>query len=135
MKTLELKHLAIAMANGQEVEYFDDERVILHMDLKIVELRDNDMTIANGEYQYDVSFDDVRLVCRPPSQLTQEIEHNGEKFVPCRKMISYGFHHSFWTLTDEFDYKILYAIDLEKLLEWHFDVFGLIEQELAIEKI
>jgi hypothetical protein len=74
-------------------------------------------------------------ILRPLSQLTQEIEHNGEKFVPAGKMITHGFHNSFWYELDKFDYRYLYAMDLEKLLEWHFDIYGLIENNLAIEKL
>jgi len=71
---LKLEHLAIAMVNNMLLQYFDDERELLHNDCKIVELREEEMTIANSEYQYDVKFDDVKIIARPLSDLTKEIE-------------------------------------------------------------
>lgn len=68
---------------------------------------------------------------RPLSDLTKEIEHNGERFFPASKMTTHGFHNDFWN-EDEFDYRYLYALDYQKLLSWHFDIFGLIELGLAI---
>ena len=47
---LTLEHLSMAMNNDFLLQYFDDERDILHNDCKIVELREEEMTIANGEY-------------------------------------------------------------------------------------
>jgi len=71
-------------------------------------------------------------ILRPLSQLNEEIEHNGERFEPYEKLGSKP------NLTD-------YSIDeininglsfglVTKLISWHFDVYGLIELGLAIEK-
>jgi hypothetical protein len=78
-------------------------------------------------------LEDIKPILRPLSDLTKEIEVNGEKFYPASKMITHGFHNPFWYEVDMFNYKYLFAYDLEKLLEWHFDVFGLIPQGLAID--
>lgn len=83
---LTLEHLAIAFANNQKVLYFDDERELQQI-CKIVELREDEMTISNGEYQYDVSFDDVKLVALPLSDLTKEIEVDGGKIVPIVQLL------------------------------------------------
>jgi len=87
---LKLEHLAIAMVNNMLLQYFDDERELLHNDCKIVELREEEMTIANSEYQYDVKFDDVKIIARPLSDLAKEIEVNGEKFVPIVELAKIG---------------------------------------------
>ena len=71
---LKLEHLAIAMVNNMLLQYFDDERELLHNDCKIVELREEEMTIANSEYQYDVKFDDVKIIARPLSDLAKLIK-------------------------------------------------------------
>jgi len=76
MKTLKLEHLAIAFANKQKVLYYDDERV-LNQVCNIVELREEEMTISNGEYQYDVSFDEVKLVLKQLSDLINNILDDG----------------------------------------------------------
>ncbi|WP_262246969.1 hypothetical protein [Parapedobacter soli] len=68
-------------------------------------------------------------ILRPLSQLTQEIECNGQKFVPSKAL-------SMWNL-EEITVQDIPHIPVnlyELLLKWHFDVFGLIEAGLAIEK-
>lgn len=128
---LELKHLTNAMVYNQKVFYFDDERE-LSLICKIIELRKEELTITNGEYQYDVLFDDIKIVCLPLSDLTKEIEHNGEKFVPLYRLIKEdkAFTNDFINV---FGYEELKVSVYELLLEWHFDVFGLIEKGLAVD--
>jgi hypothetical protein len=76
-----------------------------------------------------------KLILRPLSQLTQEIEHNGKKFVPKDLLISWniGIYNSDEGVNLYFD-EVCYQ-DIQNLLEWHFDIFGLIEKKLAIEKL
>ena len=165
MKKLSLKNLAIAFANNQKVLYFDDERE-LNQICRIVELREEEMTISNGEYQYDVEFDDIKIIVRPLSDLIKEIEVNGEKFVPFIKLakIEAGVHKSKTSIHIEDKGYAFYVEYLpswfglcfnkktnmfsrwddgegndsckndlrEKLFEWHFDLFGLIEKGLAV---
>ncbi len=84
-------------------------------------------------YSKQVFCSNIKPILRPLSDLTKEITHNGQTFVPSAKMITHGFHHSFWYEIDKFDYRYLYSYDLDKLIEWHFDVFKLIENNLAID--
>ena len=93
----------------------------------------------------------VKLVLRPLSDLTKEIEIDGEKFVPIDKILD---THSFISdihiskfrkfkiiqeqihiLKDikELGYKYCDYWFLQYLFEWHFDIFGLIEQDLAVD--
>jgi len=112
------------------LQYFDDERELLHNDCKIVELREEEMTIANSEYQYDVKFYDVNIIARPLSDLTKEIEVNGEKFVPQDKLPHLDLK---WLInSDNLILKTNYE-DVLKLLSWHFDIYNLIENGLAID--
>lgn len=87
---LEIKHLAIAFTNNWKVTYFDDERE-LNQVCNIVELREDECTISNGEYEYDVKFDDIKLLCFPISSLTKEITINDERFVPIKNL--FELHH------------------------------------------
>lgn len=72
---------------------------------------------------------------RPLSDLTKEIEVDGEKFVPSEilEILEYGQITNFYKaniggLTPRgFTYYIV-----EKLFKWHFDVFSLIEKGKAI---
>ena len=93
---------------------------------------------------YDLEF---KLHLRPLSDLTKEIEHNGEKFKPFDELSNFLYI----TEKDNFDTvlsarlwvetMILYRPDcltlpfnvVQKLFEWHFDVFGLIKDGLAID--
>ncbi len=78
---------------------------------------------------------EIKPILRPLSDLTEEIERNGKKFVPIN-----CFHRDFsQILKDELKVTngnlliefLPYGI-IVKLLEWHFDVFGLIDKGLAI---
>jgi hypothetical protein len=71
------------------------------------------------------------------SDLTKEIEHNGEKFVPIEFLSQYP------SLKLEDECKSIMSDNrwlnhcsyflVSYLFEWHFDVFGLIEDGLAID--
>lgn len=140
MERLSLKNLAIAFANNQKVLYFDDERELNHI-CRIVELGEEEMTISNGEYQYDVKFDDIKIIVRPFSDLTKAfetdtyeqtyIDYIAENF----KIEVKGNVIQQEVLLDAKLGHILkhkYTL-IEKLLEWHFDVFGLIKKGLAVD--
>ena len=87
----------------------------------------------------------IKPVLRPLSQLTQEIEHNGEKFVPIDKIKSMWGYETF-EYQGYINYAHYFKLEdnkpailhlpycfIELFLEWHFDIFGLIEKNLAIE--
>jgi hypothetical protein len=137
---VELKDLAIAFFNNQKVLYFDDERE-LNQICRIVELREEEMTISNGEYQYDVEFDDIKIIVKPLSDLTKAfetdtyeqtyIDYIAENF----KVEVKGNTIQQEVLLDAKLGHILkhqYSL-IEKLLEWNFDVFGLISKGLAVD--
>lgn len=64
-------------------------------------------------------------ILRPLSDLTKEIEVNGEKFVPNNWFGRKGLKLE--SIQDE-KFHIV-----QKLLQWHFDIYGLIENGLAID--
>jgi hypothetical protein len=122
-KKLTIEHLAIAMANNQKVRYYDEERC-KYFNCRITELRDSEMTIVSEDGEYEVYFYEVVLICHPLSGLTKEIEHNGERFVPIEIT---------GIIDWEYGYEKLPYWLIQKLFEWHFDVFGLIGSNLAID--
>ena len=71
------------------------------------------------------------------SDLTNPIEHNGEKFVPINEIVS----HSLSYYDDKEDALIsIYNYPeqmrwwtVQMLIEWHFDIAGLIEKNEAID--
>jgi hypothetical protein len=93
------------------------------------------LTITNGHGGMWLESCGFEPLLFPLSNLTKEIEVNGERFVP----IDYNAFKKSKQDIIEFQNKFLhykalkYGI-MERLLEWHFDVFGLIERGLAIDK-
>lgn len=86
----------------------------------------------------------AHLLLRPLSQLTQEITHNGETFVAIERLseiaepiltgqqfddICHNLHIPSWVSMGRMPSWVR-----ELLIEWHFDVFGLLENNLAIVK-
>lgn len=163
MKTLTLEHLDFT--NNSKVRLTRNP----HWDFKEVNLQDCELNFNSSDKQpylryKDVTFglDQVKIYRRPLSDLTKEIEHNGEKFVPMVELLKLA-HESYYkekigTRYQEIEFEqtpirakacfsFMATKDLElytlmpwnfptwitqKLLSWHFDIHGLIEQNLAI---
>ncbi len=85
-------------------------------------------------------------ILHPLSDLTKEIEHNGEKFVPIVKIkelfidgtedvLSQSIEAIEYFIENNFFSRIEYLpfILIQKLIDWHFDIAGLIEIGEAID--
>jgi hypothetical protein len=86
------------------------------------------------ERGHECYIDYCKLILRGLYCLTKNIDHNGERFIPLTKLEGlYG-----QTLnTDEANHLVQPItcepyILIRQLLEWHFDIFGLIEKGLAV---
>jgi hypothetical protein len=166
MKKLELKHLSAYLPYGLK-GMSKNETVFLLSTYP---------TMGGGiENRTIETFlnDGYKPILRPLSDLTKEIEHNGEKFVPIFEIgkllgfdyltpieideneIQYGWDSigmddsqgyvfgysnqlkTFGVWYDEQEGNPIYLSggydEIQKLLEWHFDIFGLIEAGLAID--
>jgi hypothetical protein len=108
-------------------------------------------------------LNEIKPYFRLLSDLTKEIEHNGEKFIPLYELnkmrgvttelsnyvfevVEDNWFQCTWSDNTEFSFEkntmSFYDITssgispqlemFQKLFEWHFDVFGLIEKGLAI---
>lgn len=135
MEKLKLKHMSIAFSNNQEVFYFDDERE-LNQICKIVELRQEELTISNREYQYDVLFDDIKLLLRPLSYLKKD-EYFDMYMDLCEEMETLSCEYLLEALINKTSYSI--GIHRMEILEnwmyrnqfdWRHD---LIKKGLAID--
>ena len=151
---LELKHLAPYLPYGLKI------KVENGIDNGVFELQPVMLTIQDHEgiNKFDkwfVQYESKPLL-RPLSDLTKEIEYNGERFIPIEKILSltiYGNKDTSYTWDSEilkiwdlnagdltlmeFDPQNIDALEyfiVQMLFEWHFDVFGLINQGLAIRK-
>lgn len=87
-----------------------------------------------GDYG-QASFEFSKLVLRPLSDLTKEIGHNGEKFVPIKELskidgefyLEYDENIYLRDLSNLNLFEVTRGLTLiNKLFEWHFDVFKLI---------
>lgn len=141
---LELKHLAPYLPYKLKtvnfnVAYLLDKPLISEM------IASNIMCFVDGSTE-------SKIVLRPLSDLTKEIEVNGEKFVPCNIFENLYLNDSKWgnnyigtgiigvnglmtnlcIMNNEIIGECHLAI-YQLLIEWHFDIFNLIENNLAID--
>jgi hypothetical protein len=133
MNKLTIEHLAPYLPYGVYVYHEDQESKT-----------DKVIGVYNNTIDFETwspvrpYLDEYKLVLRPLSDLTREIEHDGEKFVPSDywdhlingneiniELITMAEHHYN-------DYWLPYFVH-QKLFEWHFDVFDLIDKGLAID--
>ncbi len=120
--------------------------------LKVEKLNGNIVTMTTPFIDYCLK--ETKPILRPLSDLTKEIEHNGEKFKPVQWFRKHN-HWLSWALINseliggayDIEENKGWAFDTHnrktvqdmvfitnKLFEWHFDVFGLIPKGLAIKK-
>ena len=135
MEKLELKHLAPYLPHGLQIladVNYNFNGVI--MDQTVLELRG----ISGNKIQFFglggfYPMHQFKPAFRPLSDLTKEIEVDGEKFVPLHKLMDL-FEDFFLDFEDILKDPLneSYCI-VEKLHAWHFDTHGLIQKGLAID--
>lgn len=145
---LELKHWAAYLPYNVKVQSITTGTIFT-----LKGLNDRKHLTSWGDFCY-ASFDSAKLILHPLSDLTKEIEVNGKKFIPIDNLkqeflidyFVFGKHEIGWTgyidpkgnahfpiymgneILDECSY-----LFYQKLCEWHFDIFGLIDAGLAID--
>ena len=122
MKKLELNHLAPYLPYGLKYESDDYGNI-----------RMMDMSTDIGKFKRGL----YKPILRPLSDLTKEIEHNGENFVPNDKLHELTGIDELWMYISG-THAIFMKIDVanliyNKLLEWHINVFD-IPEHLYIDK-
>jgi len=84
-----------------------------------------------------VEINEFKPILRTLSDLIKEIQHNGEKFVPINTIkIFTDLNHFEYVerfIYDEETFGLLPYWVMELLLEWNFDIFGLIPHGLAVD--
>lgn len=169
---LELKHLAAYLPYSLKIQGQT------HGEIQEMTGLNSGVVMVNHDTKGWADFFDIKLILRPWSDLTKEIEHNGEKFTPLMELfmlihdyhlvqcnygnldysdnnvsyqiddewnhvisfekeeidLSYDKFEQRFALMKEWDVLDFYYIEMhEKLKEWHFDIYGLIESGLAID--
>jgi hypothetical protein len=131
---LELKHLAPYLPYGLKTKYILSDVIRLSSGQKD-ETRDSLLTPDNVKF----SLIYCKPILRPLSDLTKEIEFKGEKiqFNYLLKTVSYGYlglqPPDLKVIENRIRSGNLLFEDANRLFEYHFDVFGLIEEGLAID--
>lgn len=127
MEKLELKHLAPYLPYGLNIQIELDDGDIYSE--RIIGLDEELAIIESG----DCMIGNFKPIFHPLSRLTEEIEHDGEKFVPIQheELVGSDIVRDFSKGLIHYDL-IKYGV-IQKLFEWHFNVFDLPE-ELYIKK-
>ncbi|ASK29705.1 hypothetical protein CEY12_06125 [Chryseobacterium sp. T16E-39] len=94
--------------------------------------------ILNNNPYYEAKK--VKPILYPLDMLTQEIEHEGEKFIPLRKVLE-EYHFDLTKMDEKYILSFkeaLFEVDMsyktaQMLLSWHFNIFQLPE-DLYINK-
>lgn len=93
---------------------------------------------AKGTLVFNFSHELIKPILRPMSNLTKEITHNGETFIPIIELAKISFPKSsifhvngneVYCYNDHIDFDYVY---FDKLSEWMFDFRGLINENLAL---
>lgn len=141
---LEIKHLTPYLPYDLKVVFEADEHE--HTLVGLVNWSNEIMVLSPFNDYGRSNIKNCKPILRPLSDLTKEIDHNGEKFIPTELLDSEDYPIDFFV-----DTKYEYMVDwienyqeehhllffpwglINQLFEWHFDVFGLIEKGLAID--
>lgn len=104
---------------------------------QVIARHDANFSVSHSnQHHYFLNQDSIKPRLHPLSKLTEIIEHNGERFVPVKKLKNLDIINLELVDLDSINnwiYELPFLVIL-KLLEWHFDIFGLIKEGKAIEK-
>jgi len=89
----------------------------------------SEIDIDCGYYPYYAN--NSKPILRNLSDLTKEIEHGGEKFVPINKLPIIG--NECMSIIDDIYSGWIRWSEIQKLIEWKFDIANLIEKGEAID--
>jgi hypothetical protein len=140
MKTLTIEHLSAYLPYGVNVMYESFNGDVATACLNGVEkygntyddewdvyLGDKNVNSGRRDKRHDVK---IKPLLRPLSQLTETIEHNGERLVPSLRIDDMGCRVHSLTYDGIGVFALPYWVVCE-LHHFHFDTFGLIESGLA----
>ena len=133
MKIPELKHWQSYLDTELKcsVPMYSEKTILT---LKGIEIVENGYVLLFDEFG-EYPPEHVYPYLYPLDWLTKEIEHNGEKFVPKDKFnVPLDLDSITWAIRENELFATSRYAFVQQLIEWHFDVFGLIDKGLAIDK-
>lgn len=133
---LEIKHLAPYLPYGLKLQYVVRDKV--EKTGIINSISHNEDETHPTRISISSMYDEEHIwmfkpILRPLSDLTKEIEVDGKKFVPIYIIDKRNNLSVLETTKDADLIDCLSYWVINYLLEWHFDVFGLIENDLAVD--
>lgn len=127
-----MQFLAMSLPHGLRMMFEKSGRIICLNGLEILGIND---CIYVDKDKYISSIYNFKPILHQLSDLTKEIEHKGEMFVPIEYLSMYANEQTEsgksgleWGITSSFPF-----LDILKLIEWHFDICDLIEKGEAID--
>ncbi len=131
---LELKHLAAYLPYGLKVLHTKKNMILIISGIYFETNKDEYFKYRLLNWEHIVLSNEAKPILRPLSDLTKEIEVNGG-FVPKERLDQSCLTLFYPTekLTEIHGIMSAPYIIIIHLLEWHFDVFGLIKAGLAID--
>lgn len=128
---LTLEHLAGYLPYGLAIEILDYKRDYVGIHYSKVNghyFIGDELYLTYEGGSTGKSMQSCKPILRPLSDLTKEIEVGGEKIVPQDELGLYCLDG-----LSPFGIKYLRVGVCDLLLKWHFDIHGLLEQNLAID--
>lgn len=143
MKQLELKHIAAYLPYGLKFISGRGKAAYMTIDWCYMEARSPHGSCIGENISSKSLMRNFKPILHPLSDLTKPIEYNGERFVPSlviveefdidldenMEFMTQGSGEGGYLLNSLTNYYLI----IQKLLEWHFDVHGLIDAGLAID--
>ena len=130
---LKLKHPAAYLPYGLKVKWGADTANLIGLIRSAVVLN-----CEQWNESQKTGIENVKLILHPLSDLTKEIEVNGEKFIPVDRLeklyctLDYRNKCIQLTKDDRWVSQCDYML-IGHLISWHFDIFGLIDAGLAVD--
>lgn len=132
---VELKHIAPYLPYGLRIHVLNDIDNVYETET-LKGLTNDGFETEYGHYEFGHKD---KPILRPLSDLTKEIDHNGERFVPIDRLqteTNWCDAYDEWLdcthgMNDRMIETCPYEIS-QNLFEWHFDVFSLIDSGLAV---
>lgn len=130
MNKLELKHIAPYLPYNlrwfRKTKIKDDLGTENESDI----VEDVVLSIVHFYIENDSNKFDVKPILRPMTDLLVHIQHEGKKLVPFNVLRPGGWDLDAFVL--DVESRDCRVSEWEQLIEWHFDVFGLIDKGLAV---
>ena len=116
-----LEFVAMSLIKGLKgVIYIDGEQEIVT--LKSIDTDGNEIWVSNDNWVYSSLNYDIKIICRTLSDLTKEIEHKGEVFMPTVNLGWNTVTLSFSASNIKMAVDALTLHEAQRLIEWKFNL-------------